>query len=80
MLGAWPVLHISLLVMNRLNKTEFAIFISLMWSLLPKALTNLNLFLLSVFSAYHLIMIDCTIFHKNTFYGLEVTKPTRFSN
>ena len=28
--GAWSVLHISLLVMNRLNKTEFAIEISLM--------------------------------------------------
>ena len=26
-LGAWSVLHTSLLVMNRLNKTEFAIFI-----------------------------------------------------
>ena len=38
--GAWPVLHTSLLVMNRLNKTEFAICISLMWSLLPKDLTN----------------------------------------
>ena len=29
----------------RLNKTEFAIFISLMWSLLPKDLTNNNLFI-----------------------------------
>ena len=27
---ARPVLHISLLIMNRLNKTEFAIFVSLM--------------------------------------------------
>ena len=26
--GAWPVLHILFLVMNRLNKTEFAIFIA----------------------------------------------------
>ena len=38
--GAWPVLHTSLLVMNRLNKREFAIFISLMWSLLSRDLTN----------------------------------------
>ena len=29
--------------MNRLNKTEFAIFSSLMWSLLPKTLSNQNL-------------------------------------
>ena len=34
--GARPVLHISLLVMSRLSKTEFAIFVSLMWSLLPR--------------------------------------------
>ena len=38
------MLHTPLLVMNRLNKTEFAIFISLTWSLLPKDLTNQNLF------------------------------------
>ena len=30
-----------------LNKTEFDIFISLMWSLLPKKLTNQNLFILT---------------------------------
>ena len=36
--------HMPLLVMNRLNKTEFAIFISLMQSLLPKDLTILNVF------------------------------------
>ena len=41
------MLHTSLLVMNRLNKTEFAIFISLMWSLLPRDLTNNNLFIFS---------------------------------
>ena len=29
--------------LNRLNKTEFAIFIYLMWSLFPKDLTNQNL-------------------------------------
>ena len=39
------VLHISLLVMNRLNKTEFATFILMMCSLLPKDLTNQNLFI-----------------------------------
>ena len=44
-LGAWPVLHTSLLVMGRLNKTEFAIFISLMKSLIPRDLTNQNLFI-----------------------------------
>ena len=38
------MLHISLLVMNRLNKTEYAIFISLILSLLQKDLTNQNLF------------------------------------
>ena len=32
--------------MNRLNKTEFAIFAALMLSSLPKDLTNQNLFLL----------------------------------
>ena len=37
------MLHISLLVLTRLNKTDFAIFITLMWSLLPKDLTTLNL-------------------------------------
>ena len=36
------MLTILLLVMNRLNKIEIAIFISLMWSLLPKDLTNQN--------------------------------------
>ena len=41
--GALPVMHISLLVMNRLSKTEFAIFISSLWSLLPRAVTNQNL-------------------------------------
>ena len=39
MLGAWLVLHISLLVMNSFSKTEFVIFISLIFSLLPKDLT-----------------------------------------
>ena len=38
------MLHISLLAMNRLNKTQLAIFISLMQSLLPKDLTIRNLF------------------------------------
>ena len=38
-LGVWPVLHISLPVMNRLNTTESAIFISFVYSLLPKDLT-----------------------------------------
>ena len=42
--GTWPVLHISVLVINRLNTTESAIFISLMYSLLPKDLTIQNLF------------------------------------
>ena len=36
------MLHISILVMNRLSKTECAIFISLMRSLLSKDLTNQN--------------------------------------
>ena len=36
--GLWPVLHTSLLVMSRVNKTEFAIFIALMWYLLPSDL------------------------------------------
>ena len=36
MLGCVADLNIQLLVMNGLNKTEFFIFISLMWSLLPK--------------------------------------------
>ena len=31
--------------MNRLNKTEFAKFVSLIGSLLPKDLTNQNLFI-----------------------------------
>ena len=44
-LGAWPVLHISLLVMNRLNLTESAIFIWMMKSLFPKDLINQNLFI-----------------------------------
>ena len=39
------MLHISLLVKNRLNKTEFAFFISLMRPLLPKDLINQNLFI-----------------------------------
>ena len=38
------MLHISLLVMNRPNKTKFAIYISLKQSLLPKDLTIQNLF------------------------------------
>ena len=37
------MLHIPLLVMDRRNKTEFAIYISLMWSLFPRNLTNQNL-------------------------------------
>ena len=36
--GAWPLFH-SVLVMNRLNTTESAIFIYLVHSLLPKNLT-----------------------------------------
>ena len=40
--GVAGVSHIT--VMNRLNKTEFAIYSSLMWSLLPKDLTNQNIF------------------------------------
>ena len=43
--GAWPVLHTSLLVMNRLNKAEFASFICLMWSLFLKDLTDQKLFI-----------------------------------
>ena len=39
------MLHVSLLVMNRPNKTEFAIFVSLMQSLLSRDLTNQNLFI-----------------------------------
>ena len=42
-LGAWPVLHVSLLVMNRLDTTEFATFIILMFFFLPKDLTIQNL-------------------------------------
>ena len=42
--GAWPVLHRSLLVMNRLNKTDLAIFISSKWFLLSTDLTDQNLF------------------------------------
>ena len=46
--GTRPVLHIfNLLVMNRLNKTEFAIFISLMWSLLSRDLNNQTLIILT---------------------------------
>ena len=37
------MLHIISLVMNGVNKTEFAIFSSLMWPLLPKDLTNQKL-------------------------------------
>ena len=40
-----PVLYILLLLMSRLNKSELAIFISLIWPLLPKDLTYQNLFL-----------------------------------
>ena len=39
------MLYISLLVMNRLNITEFAIFISLKYFLLPKDLTNQKIFM-----------------------------------
>ena len=39
------MLHILLLVIKRLNNTEFAIFISLMKSLFPRDLTNQNLFI-----------------------------------
>ena len=42
-LGAWAVLNISLLVMNRINKTEFAIFISLILPLPPNGLAYQNL-------------------------------------
>ena len=43
----WPVLHISILVMKRLNLTESAIFISLVYSSLPKDLTIHNLFIIT---------------------------------
>ena len=41
------MLHISVLVMNRLNTTESAIFIYLVYSLLPKdlAVENLHVFM-----------------------------------
>ena len=42
MLISDSVFHISILVMNRLNTTESAIFISLVYSLLPKDLTIQN--------------------------------------
>ena len=38
--NAWPLLNISLMVLNSLSKTEFAFFMPLMWSWLPKGLTN----------------------------------------
>ena len=31
--------------MNRLNKTEFSVFVPLMWSLLPRDLTIQNIFI-----------------------------------
>ena len=37
--GAWSVLHISVLVINRLSTTEYTIFIYLVHSLLSKNLT-----------------------------------------
>ena len=46
------MLHSSLLVMNRQNKTEYAIFISLMWSLLPKDLLIKTYFSVVFFFAY----------------------------
>ena len=42
--GALPVLHMSVLIMNRLSTTETALFICLVYSLLPKDLTIQNLF------------------------------------
>ena len=40
--GAWLLLHNPLMVMNRLKKNEFDIFVSLVWSLLLKNRTNQN--------------------------------------
>ena len=45
-LGAWPMLHIPLIVMNSLNLTESAFFITWVYSLLPKNLTIQNLFIM----------------------------------
>ena len=45
---AWPVLHISVLVKNRLNTTEFAIFISLVHSVLPNDLTIKDIFISNI--------------------------------
>ena len=42
--GTWPVLQVTLLVMNRLNRSESAIFISLMHSLYSRHLTIQHLF------------------------------------
>ena len=45
---AWSVLYILLVVMNRLSKTEYVVFISLVYSLLPKDLTVQNLLTYSI--------------------------------
>ena len=45
MLGVVAGVAHSLLVMNGLGGTDFAILISLMWSLLPGDLTNQNSFI-----------------------------------
>ena len=42
---AWPELHISLLVMNILNYSDSAIFISLVYSLFSKNFPVQNLFI-----------------------------------
>ena len=47
--GTWLVLHIPLLVMNRLKYTESAVFISLAYSLFPKDQTIQDLFTPLVF-------------------------------
>ena len=43
-LGVWSVLHASLLVIDRPDKTESAIFFSLVFFLFPRAITFQNLF------------------------------------
>ena len=45
MLGAWPVLYISVLDMSRLSTTKSVIFIYLVHSSIPKDLVIQNLFI-----------------------------------
>ena len=70
--------HISFLIMNKLNLTESDIFISLMYSVLPKALTIQNLFIFTAADVLRVAAVKCLPLHHHSaddiFWSFGITE------